>query len=120
MNNIKALFIRTNEYCNAHCFMCDFWKNIKNEITEEQFQKVVNMAKNVELVRFTGGEPLLCKNLPKYISICHLRGIKTSIITNGLVLETKLEELVKNGLNQIIISVDGSTPQLHDAIRETK
>ena len=66
MNNIKFLYIRTNEYCNAHCFMCDFWKNIGTEITEEQFENTLNIVKNVEIIRFTGGEPLLCKKITQY------------------------------------------------------
>lgn len=119
MNKIKILYIRTNQYCNARCFMCDFWKNIKTEITEEQFEKVLNMQEDVEMIRFTGGEPLLCKKLPQFIAKCHSRGIKTSVITNGLILNTKIDELVKNGLDQIVVSVDGSTPEIHDSLRGT-
>lgn len=120
MNDIKVLYLRTNQYCNAHCFMCDFWKNSKSEITEEQFEYVLNKSKTIEMIRFTGGEPLLCKKLPEYIKKCHSIGIKTSIITNGLLLNEKIDGLVKNGLDQIIISVDGSTSELHDRLRGTK
>ena len=117
MNKIKILYIRTNQYCNARCFMCDFWKNKKLEITEEQFEKILTMQENVEMIRFTGGEPLLCKKLPYFIARCHSKGIKTSVITNGLILDSKIDELVKNGLDQIVISVDGSTPEIHDSLR---
>lgn len=120
MNDVRVLYIRTNQYCNAHCFMCDFWKNKKNEITDEQFENILNKMNNVEMIRFTGGEPLLCKKLPQYIAECHSREIKTSVITNGLILNAKLDELVKNGLDQIVISVDGSTAELHDLLRGTK
>ena len=67
MNNVKVLYVRINQYCNAHCFMCDFWKNGKIEITDDQFENILNTIKNVELIRFTGGEPLLCRKLPEYI-----------------------------------------------------
>lgn len=117
MNNVKVLYVRINQYCNAHCFMCDFWKNGKIEITDDQFENILNTIKNVELIRFTGGEPLLCRKLPEYIKKCHSKGIKTSIITNGLILNEKIDDLVKNGLDQVIISVDGSTPELHDKLR---
>ena len=120
MNDIKILYLRTNEYCNAHCFMCDFWKNDKSEITQEQFENILNKTENVEMIRFTGGEPLLCEKLPEYISRCHSKGIKTSIITNGFILEEKIEELVKSGLDQIIISIDGSNAKLHNSLRGPK
>lgn len=120
MNDIKLLYIRLNKYCNAHCFMCDFWKNNKIEITDNQFDDILNKMEKTKMIRFTGGEPLLCKKLPEYIEKCHSKGIKTSIITNGIILDKKLDELVKKGLDQIIISVDGSTSELHDSLRGTK
>lgn len=118
--DIKVLYLRTNQYCNARCFMCDFWKNTKMEIREEQLEYALSQAGKIEMIRFTGGEPLLCEKLPEYIAKCHSMGIKTSVITNGLILDTKLDVLVKSGLDQIVISVDGSTPQLHDSLRRTK
>lgn len=120
MKDIKILYLRTNEYCNAHCFMCDFWKNDKSEITQGQFENILDKMKNVKLIRFTGGEPLLCEKLPEYISKCHSKDIKTSIITNGLILDERIDELVKSGLDQIIISIDGSNAKLHNSLRGTK
>lgn len=35
-------------------------------------------------------------------------------------MDAKLDELVKNGLDQIVVSVDGSTPKLHDSLRGIK
>ena len=120
MESINVLYIRVSQYCNARCFMCDFWKNKKSEIEEEQFEEVFNKFKKIEMVRFTGGEPLLCEKLPEYVAKCHSKGIKTSIITNGLILDKKIDTLVKNGLDQIVISVDGSTSELHDSLRGVK
>lgn len=120
MKDIEILYIRVNEYCNAHCFMCDFWKNKKIEISEEEFEDVLEKVQNVKMIRFTGGEPLLCDKLPEYINKCHLKGIKTSIITNGILLDKKIDTLIKNGLNQVVISVDGSTSDIHDNLRGVK
>lgn len=118
--SLKVLYLRVNKHCNARCCMCDFWKNSEMEITEEQFEHVREKTGSIEMIRFTGGEPLLCKKLPKYIKKCHDQGIKTSVITNGLLLNEKLEELVESGLDQIIISIDGCTPEIHNKIRGVK
>lgn len=120
MENLKILYLRVNQYCNAHCFMCDFWKNKKIEIEEEEFEDILKKVGNVEMIRFTGGEPLLCDKLPQYIEKCHSKGIKTSIITNGFLLEKKIDDLVEKGLDQIVISVDGSTAEIHDNLRGVK
>lgn len=116
----EVLYIRVNKNCNARCFMCDFWKNPKMEISEEQFKKVLSEFESVKLVRFTGGEPLLCDRLPLYIRMCHERGIKTSVITNGLLLKSQLSNLVQCGLDQVVISVDGPLAVVHDRIRGTE
>lgn len=120
MNKVEVLYLRINKNCNARCFMCDLWKNKKTEIHEEQFKKIFNKLKNLKMVRFTGGEPLLCEKLPKYIAKFHSKGIRTSVITNGMLLDTKLDDLVKGGLDQIVISVDGSTSELHDSLKGVK
>lgn len=115
--NIEILYVRVNKNCNARCFMCDFWKNPKMEISKEQFEKAIQHYDSVKLVRFTGGEPLLCELLSSYVEICRSRGIKTSIITNGLLLDKKLNQLAQCGLDQIVMSVDGPVPELHNRIR---
>ena len=118
--NPQILYFRINNYCNAKCFMCDFWKNSHKDFDKSIFESVIDSLPNIKLVRFTGGEPLLCPNLSYYVKICHNRGIFTSIITNGLLLEKKIDELVNEGINQVIISLDGSTPELHDKLRGTQ
>lgn len=117
---LKVLYLRVNKYCNARCFMCDFWKNPEIEITEEQFEHAKEQAGDIKMIRFTGGEPLLCKKLSEYIRKCHDQGIKTSVITNGLLLNEQLDELVANGLDQIVLSIDGCVPEIHNQIRGIK
>lgn len=117
MEDIKILYLKVNQNCNAHCFMCDFWKNSNAEIMQKQFEDILSRIGKVKMIRFTGGEPLLCKKISEYIYKCHLLGVKTSIITNGLILNEKIDELVKSGLDQIIISIDGSIGELHDTLR---
>lgn len=115
--NLKVLYLRVCQNCNAKCFMCDFWKNTKNEIRDDQFECILKMMPSGTMIRFTGGEPLLCKQLSCYIQKCHAKGINVSVITNGLLLDEKLDSLMESGLDQIVISVDGSTPELHNGLR---
>lgn len=113
----EILYIRVNKNCNARCFMCDFWKNPKKEITRQQFEGILSRFKSVKMVRFTGGEPLLCNALPQYIMLCKEFGIKTSIITNGLLLNDRLKCLAENGLDQVVVSLDGPAADIHNHIR---
>lgn len=122
MSDIHLLYIRTTKNCNAKCFMCDFWKHNSGYISEEGINNCIEFIKknNIRMARFTGGEPLLYKNLETNIKTISDLGVKTSIITNGLLLPKKLKELADSGLNQIIISLDASEAQLHNKIRNTE
>lgn len=116
-----TMFVRTTENCNAGCFMCDY-ANMKNQpfLNPGQVETIAAEAKEagIRLIRFTGGEPLLDRNMTSFIAYLHNQGLKTSIITNGYLLPRRAAGLVEAGLDQIIVSLDGSTPQLHDRLRK--
>ena len=116
----KIMYVRVSENCNSNCFMCHFaGTNNAVNITDEQFNKLLNHMKknNYKMIRFTGGEPLLHKNLIKFIEEAKKIGVKTSIITNGFLLPIFAERLIKSGLDECIISLDGSNSELHDSLR---
>ncbi|MFX7589859.1 radical SAM protein, partial [Acinetobacter baumannii] len=63
-------------------------------------------------VRFTGGEPLVRKELPQMIERARSKeGIEdVAITTNGLLFAKRAKELVQAGLNRVNISLDAITP----------
>lgn len=115
-----TMFVRATENCNAGCFMCDY-ANMKNQpfLNPDQIESIAVEAKKsgIRLIRFTGGEPLLDRNMTSFVDYLHNQGLKTSIITNGYLLPRRAAGLVEAGLDQVIVSLDGSTPQLHDKLR---
>lgn len=119
----KYLFIRVQEACNAGCFMCDF-ANSRDDFRydPEDLQKLVSRAPALGYgyVRFTGGEPLMHKEIDRLISIVHASGLKSSVITNGKLLPRKIESMVTSGLDQVIVSIDSSRAPIHDSLRDTR
>ncbi len=101
--------------------MCKYANNhYSYNIDETQLNLILKYMKEdgeYELVRFTGGEPLLHPKINKMIERFHNEGFKTSIITNGYLMPTKYKELINVGLNQVIFSLDGSTPETHNKAR---
>jgi cytosylglucuronate decarboxylase len=116
-----TMFVRTTENCNAGCFMCDY-ANMKNQpfLNLSQVESIAAEAKKsgIRLIRFTGGEPLLDRNMTSFVAYLHNQGLKTSIITNGYFLPRRAAGLVEAGLDQVIVSLDGSTPRIHDNLRK--
>ena len=118
----RYLFIRILEACNADCFMCDFARSKdRYRFTPEDFTELIAeaSASDIEYVRLTGGEPLLHKDIMQLLSIGRSAGLRMSIITNGTTLATKAEQLKANGLEQIVVSIDGATRDSHDTFRNT-
>jgi MoaA/NifB/PqqE/SkfB family radical SAM enzyme len=70
-------------------------------------------------VLFTGGEPTLNPQLPQLIEMTRVLGFKRiGLQTNGRRLYYKpyLLSLIKAGLSEILISIHGSTSQVHEAM----
>ena len=121
MENNKIMFVRVSENCNAGCFMCHFaHTHGKYNITDDQFNSLLDQMDkdgNYQMIRFTGGEPLLHPHIIDYIKKSHEKGYETSIITNGYLLPNLAEKIADSKLDYIIISTDGSTPEIHDKLR---
>ena len=92
----------------------------RNELSTEESLTICDQfpAMLVQEVDFTGGEPLIRKDLAKIISYLKNINITSGIVTNGILLtHEKLTELKEAGLSHIAISIDG-LKETHDFIRQ--
>jgi AdoMet-dependent heme synthase len=118
----RYLFIRILEACNADCFMCAYARSRDAyRFTVAEFGTILPQARElgVEFVRFTGGEPLLHKDIVPLIATGARAGMKMSIITNGQLVPKMIGDLADNGLAQVIVSIDGAAASTHDQFRNT-
>ena len=109
------LRIALNEQCNLRCIYCmpeegiDFRSEDKL-LTKKEIIRLIKAVSQmgVSKIRFTGGEPLLRKDLPELIQIAkQTPGIESiHLTTNGLLLSKYLSELESTGLSGINISLD--------------
>lgn len=112
---IDYLRISLTDKCNLRCVYCmekDYNNFIKDEslMTLDEILRVVKECASLGIrkVRLTGGEPLireglvdLIKNINKIPNIDEI-----CLTTNGILLGDKVEELSKNGLTRVNISLD--------------
>ncbi len=109
--NPKWANIRVTENCNSRCITCYAWKNKSvDELTTEEMKDTLHQLKGIGVnnVIFIGGEPLLRSDIGDLIKEANLLQFGNIIIvTNGLLLEDKAEELLENGVTHITVSVDG-------------
>lgn len=112
--------IRVTERCNSRCSTCYAWKSKpKDELNTEEWKDAIHQLKGVGVknIVFIGGEPLLRADIGALVKEASLLSFENIIVvTNGLLLKDKADELLRNGVTQITVSVDGVGPT-NDEIR---
>lgn len=103
--------IRVTESCNSKCVTCNAWKNkAENELTTDEIKDAILQLREIGVnnVVFMGGEPLLRNDIGALINEASKNGFQNIIVvTNGLLLKNKAEELLTNGATHITVSIDG-------------
>jgi len=103
--------VRVTESCNSRCITCRAWKNSpEGELTTIEMIDALRQLRQigVQILRISGGEPLLRADLPEIVRECHLLGFpQIHVATNGLLLEQKAEKLLLEGATRFDVSIDG-------------
>lgn len=107
--------------CNMKCAFCNIWrKNIfENEATTQQLEQRLLECWDMgcSIVSFTGGEPLLRKDLEKLLEFSNRKvGLFTGLVTNGILLDKKIDALSKY-VDSLAVSFDVNNRQIFNSIR---
>ncbi|HEY8803525.1 MAG TPA: GTP 3',8-cyclase MoaA [Clostridium sp.] len=113
--NINYLRISVTDRCNLRCVYCMPEQGIKSLSHEDilRFEDTLKIVKAAALlginkIRYTGGEPLVMKDIDKLIyETSKQPGInEIAITTNGILLNDMAADLKKAGLKRVNISLD--------------
>jgi MoaA/NifB/PqqE/SkfB family radical SAM enzyme len=98
--------------------MCSYREPLPHELSFSEIEQLAQQLKRFGLrhIVFSGGEPLLRKDFPNICETFSQLSIKQTLLTNGLLLEKRFEEIGKY-FSEIIISLDGPNAETHNAIR---
>jgi MoaA/NifB/PqqE/SkfB family radical SAM enzyme len=112
-------FALTNN-CNFKCKHCSAAGQKGEELSTEEWKDIIRQSieLGVFIMMFTGGEPLLRKDLCEIIGSVDKKKTVPIIFTNGFLLKNKIKELKKSGLNRVYVSIDYADPKLHDGHRQ--
>lgn len=107
--------------CNATCSFCDIWERPSPYVTPENVADNLRDLKRlgVKVIDFTGGEPLLHRQLDELLREAKNRGLITTVTTNGLLYPKNAEKL--HGLIDMLhFSLDSPIAEEHDKSRGVK
>lgn len=104
--------------CNAKCSFCDIWEKPSPYIRVEDVEQNLRDLKRlgVQVVDFTGGEPLLHREIDVFLKMAHDMGFITTLTTNGL-LYPKLAERLRGHIDMLHFSLDSAHKEEHDTGR---
>lgn len=96
-----------NSRCNMKCSFCEYWKTEGKEMETEDIFRMLEEARSFGIMVYNAWtvEPLLREDLPQILAYAKKLGMITSLITNGLLLEKRADEL--ENLDYLSVSVDG-------------
>ncbi len=112
---INYLRVSVTDRCNLRCIYCMPPEGVLKKDHDDimRYEEIFNVVKTASLlgidkIRFTGGEPLILKNIDKLIyNTSQLSSIKDiAMTTNAIFLEDRIDDLKKAGLKRVNISLD--------------
>jgi MoaA/NifB/PqqE/SkfB family radical SAM enzyme len=106
--------------CQATCIHCSSEQHkspLKEELSTIECKQVIDQALDLGAINivFTGGEPLLRKDIFELINYVDKDRAICNMFTNGQYLTTEnIEKLRESGIYAILVSLDSPDPETHD------
>lgn len=121
----RQLYIEVTNYCNSLCISCPLTYDHflafepKHHLSWGNFRRIVDQVPQIERVVLHGiGEPLLNRELPRFVAHLKERGAHVLFNTNGVLLDQRRgDALVEAGLDELRVSIDAVTPELYAKLR---
>lgn len=112
--------------CNLRCIHCrpggeGYYENPQIILAKEEIVEVIRIAALTGFthIKFTGGEPLLRKDILEIIRETRkMDGInEIQLVTNGTLLKDKAKKLKESGVDFLTVSLDAVTPSIFMKVR---
>lgn len=115
----KSVDINPTAKCNLHCSFC--WgpdHTIPDGLDTAGWKSVINFFsdRGTDAVVFTGGEPLIRRDILDLIGHAKGRGMRVTLSTNTILLPRVAQHLLPM-IDEIGIPIDGSTPEQNSKMR---
>jgi len=120
----RLIALEVTRRCNLHCIHCRALagaEGVPDELTTEEitglFDEIAGRIRPIIIL--TGGEPLLRDDIFEIARYGTDLGFHMTLAPNGTLMdETVARRMIDAGIKRIGISLDGATPEVHDAFRD--
>ncbi|MFC1803323.1 radical SAM protein, partial [Thermoproteota archaeon] len=104
----------------AHCYMDAQERASRVELSTEEGKMLIDQIAEVSkpVLVLSGGEPLLRKDIFELAKYGTEKGLRMAMGTNGVgITDEAARKLLDSGISKVAISIDSSTPEIHDEFR---
>lgn len=112
--------IPISDVCNARCTFCNSWLRGKRLLKLDDLERFSPVLKTAVMVSLEGhGEPLVHPQFREIVrSLRRMvdKRCRFSIITNGLLLEDHLDDVLALGVNVFNVSLNAASPSVHEEV----
>ena len=124
--------MRITDKCNHRCAVCGQYGEggynredndlpaVKGNVDVERYKEMIdNIAHLKPHIYITGGEPFLYDGLMELCRHIKSKNLTIQVVTNGVKLKERAQEIVEQGWDIICVSLDGPE-EIHDRCRGVK
>ena len=108
--------------CNLKCKFCQVptWNRKADDLTFEQFKRILDQFPNLIKLKLQGmGETFINKDIFKMIDYAAGKDLFIKTTTNATLLNPDMcKKIIISKLDELVISLDGSTKETYEAIRK--
>jgi cyclic pyranopterin phosphate synthase len=116
---VSNIRISLTPRCNLRCIYCHREGEVKPdaELSLEDIREILRVAAKfgIRSVKFTGGEPLLRKDIVEIVRSVP-PGMESSMTTNGILLAKYAGDLKAAGMKRVNVSIDSIHPETYKKI----
>ncbi|MBN1664991.1 MAG: radical SAM protein [Deltaproteobacteria bacterium] len=117
-----AVTLAVTSRCQLNCVHCSAASAgpVGSDLSREEIGRIIRESVDLGVtnITFTGGEPLLRKDLEEMVSDVSEEEAVALVFTNALALdERRAASLKEAGLTAVFISLDSPDPEEHDRLR---
>ncbi|MFA4988980.1 MAG: radical SAM protein [Candidatus Omnitrophota bacterium] len=119
----RWIYISLSHQCTYNCQMCGVVNILKDyQISTPEVKKIFDEISEWDwdfTVVITGGEPFLRRDIFEIFKYAKEKAIGIEVVSNGALIDPPMaEKIIRSGIDNIAVSLDGAKEGTHDLIRE--
>jgi len=115
----QIMSISVTDRCGVDCWLCGHWgRELSPELTAGEIKSLVDTATSMGCfnVIWTGGDPLLRKDLQELTAYTRERGAINTMFTPGIHLDRQARGLARSGLYSVYVHLHSRNAREHDRL----